>query len=155
MKNLDDLNPTKLNISLNYSVFLNEILNMRINSFFYAKEALYNALKSLKNCSEEVLTSEDMKDTLMIIETLNNNVEDWYKEEVGDIFDLEEKEIEKQKLERNKKKGKKRKESENINNEEINKIENSKSIKDENINSSMNNKKSKNHSQIFQKSQKS
>ena len=155
VKNLDDLNPTKLNISLNYSVFLNEILNMRINSFFYAKEALYNALKSLKNCSEEVLTSEDMKDTLMIIETLNNNVEDWYKEEVGDIFDLEEKEIEKQKLERNKKKGKKRKESENINNEEINKIENSKSINDENINSSMNNKKSKNHSQIFQKSQKS
>ena len=128
---------------------------MRINSFFYAKEALYNALKSLKNCSEEVLTSEDMKDTLMIIETLNNNVEDWYKEEVGDIFDLEEKEIEKQKLERNKKKGKKRKESENINNEEINKIENSKIIKDENINSSMNNNKSKNHSQIFQKSQKS
>ena len=155
VKNLDDLNATKLNISLNYSVFLNEILNMRINSFFYAKEALYNALKSLKNCSEEVLTSEDMKDTLMIIETLNNNVEDWYKEEVGDIFDLEEKDIEKQKLERNKKKGKKRKESENINNEEINKIENSKIIKDENINSSMNNNKSKNHSQIFQKSQKS
>ena len=89
VKDFDDLNPTKLNISLNYSVFLNEILNLRINSFFYAKEALYNALKSLKNCSEEILTSEDMKDTLMIIETLNKNVEDWYKEEVGDIFDTE------------------------------------------------------------------
>ena len=39
VKDFDDLNPTKLNISLNYSVFLNEVLNKRINSFFYAKEA--------------------------------------------------------------------------------------------------------------------
>ena len=36
VKDFDDLNPTKLNISLNYSVFLNEVLNKRINSFFYA-----------------------------------------------------------------------------------------------------------------------
>jgi len=64
-KVLDDLNPVKLNLSLNYSVFLNEVLNKRINSFFYAKEALYNALKALKNCSEEELTSENMKDTLL------------------------------------------------------------------------------------------
>ena len=86
-KDLDDLNPVKLNISLNYSVFLDEILNLRMNSYFYAKEALFNALKALKNCKEEELTSEGMRDTLMIIESLNTNVEDWYKEEVGDIFD--------------------------------------------------------------------
>ncbi len=118
VKDFDDLNATKLNISLNYSVFLNEILNMRINSFFYAKEALYNALKSLKNCNEDVLTSEEMKDTLMIIETLNNNVEDWYKEEVGDIFDNEKKnkkEKEKEKLESNKKKKKEKKDKDEKN----------------------------------------
>jgi hypothetical protein len=86
-KDFDDLNPIKLNLSLNYSVFLNEILNKRINSYFCAKEALFNALKALKNCKEEELTSEGMRDTLMIIESLNTNVEDWYKEEVGDIFD--------------------------------------------------------------------
>ena len=87
VKDYDDLNPIKLNISLNYSVFLDEILNLRMNSYFYAKEALFNALKALKNCKEEELTSEGMRDTLMIIESLNTNVEDWYKEEVGDIFD--------------------------------------------------------------------
>ncbi len=108
VKDFDDLNPTKLNISLNYSVFLNEVLNKRINSFFYAKEALYNALKSLKNCSEEVLTSEDMKDTLMIIEILNRNVEDWYKEEVGDIFEDERKNKQKEEEEKEKEKKKKK-----------------------------------------------
>ena len=86
-ENFDDLNSTKLNIALNYSVFLYEILNKRINSFFYAKEALYKALRALKNCDEEELTNEEMRDTLMIIEVLNRNVEDWYKEEVGDIFE--------------------------------------------------------------------
>ena len=88
-KDFDDLNPIKLNLSLNYSVFLNEILNKRINSYFCAKEALFNALKALKNCKEEELTSEGMRDTLMIIESLNTNVEDWYKEEIGDIFEQE------------------------------------------------------------------
>ena len=86
MKEKDNLNATKLNIYLNYSIFLNEILNKRINSFFIAKEALFNALKALKNLSENELVSEKMKDTLLIIETLNKNVNDWYKEEVGDIF---------------------------------------------------------------------
>jgi hypothetical protein len=86
MKEKDNLNATKLNIYLNYSIFLNEILNKRINSFFIAKEALFNALKALKNLSENELVSEKMKDTLLIIQTLNKNVNDWYKEEVGDIF---------------------------------------------------------------------
>jgi 14-3-3 protein epsilon len=84
-EHFEDLDATKLNIALNYSVFLYEILNKRINSFFYAKEALYKALRALKDCNEEELTNEDMRDTLMIIEVLNKNVEDWYKEEVGDI----------------------------------------------------------------------
>ena len=159
VKNLDDLNPTKLNISLNYSVFLNEILNMRINSFFYAKEALYNALKSLKNCSEEILTSEEMKDTLMIIETLNNNVEDWYKEEVGDIFDTEEKlkkeNEKKEKLEKKKKKEIKTKKTEKIESEETKEKDINTNKKDNNLSSSINNKKSLILSQVFQNSQKS
>ena len=178
VKDLDDLNATKLNISLNYSVFLNEILNMRINSFFYAKEALYNALKSLKNCNEEVLTSEEMKDTLMIIETLNNNVEDWYKEEVGDIFNTENKnkqEKAKEKLESHKKKKKEKKDkdennlnlkeeenddykdiNEEIMNEQINQIENIENEKQNNTLSGINkshgsNIKSQIRSQIFSK----
>ena len=177
VKDLDDLNATKLNISLNYSVFLNEILNMRINSFFYAKEALYNALKSLKNCTEEVLTSEEMKDTLMIIETLNNNVEDWYKEEVGDIFNTENKnkqEKAKEKLESHKKKKKEKKDkdennlnlkeeenddkdiNEDIINEQINQIEKFENEKQNNTLSGINkshgsNIKSQIRSQIFSK----
>ena len=119
VKDFDDLNPTKLNISLNYSVFLNEVLNKRINSFFYAKEALYNALKSLKNCSEEVLTSEDMKDTLMIIEILNRNVEDWYKEEVGDIFEDERKNKQKEDEEKEKEKKKKKHKKKEVKEEEV------------------------------------
>lgn len=82
-KELPDLNAIKLNIALNYSVFLFEILNKRINSFFYAKEALYKALKALKMCNEQELTNDSMRDTLMIIEVLNVNVEEWYKEEIG------------------------------------------------------------------------
>lgn len=82
-KELPDLNATKLNIALNYSVFLFEILNKRINSFFYAKEALYKALKALKMCNEQELTDDSMRDTLMIIEILNLNIEEWYKEEIG------------------------------------------------------------------------
>jgi 14-3-3 protein epsilon len=106
VKDYDDLNPVKLNIALNYSIFLDEILNLRMNSYFYAKEALFNALKALKNCKEEELTSEGMRDTLMIIESLNTNVEDWYKEEVGDIFEQEKskKNEEKKKSEEKKKK---------------------------------------------------
>ena len=123
-KDFDDLNPIKLNLSLNYSVFLNEILNKRINSYFCAKEALFNALKALKNCKEEELTSEGMRDTLMIIESLNTNVEDWYKEEVGDIFEQEKNKKNEEKNKNNDKEKFKKLElnDEDIQKEEINKI---------------------------------
>ena len=81
-KDLDNLNSIKLGIALNYSVFLNEIMNRRINSYFAAKEAIFNALSDLKNCSEEELAAEEMRDTLMCIEILNRNVENWYSEEI-------------------------------------------------------------------------
>jgi 14-3-3 protein epsilon len=124
VKDYDDLNPIKLNISLNYSVFLDEILNLRMNSYFYAKEALFNALKALKNCKEEELTSEGMRDTLMIIESLNTNVEDWYKEEVGDIFEQEKNKKNEEKNKNNDKEKFKKLEliDDDINKEEINKI---------------------------------
>ena len=123
-KDFDDLNPIKLNLSLNYSVFLNEILNKRINSYFCAKEALFNALKALKNCKEEELTSEGMRDTLMIIESLNTNVEDWYKEEVGDIFEQEKNKKNEEKNKNNDKEKFKKLElnDEDIQKEEINNI---------------------------------
>ena len=81
-KNLDNLNAIKLDIALNYSVFLNEILNKRINSYFAAKEAVFNALSDLKNCTEAELASEEMRDSLICIEILNRNVEEWYNEEM-------------------------------------------------------------------------
>ena len=81
-KDLDHLNPTKLDVALNYSVFLNEIMNKRINSYFAAKEAVFNALSDLKNCTEEELAAEEMRDSLVCIEILNRNVENWYNEEM-------------------------------------------------------------------------
>ena len=99
-KNLDHLNATKLDIALNYSVFLNEIMNKRINSYFIAKEAVFNALSDLKNCTEEELAAEEMRDSLMCIEILNRNVEEWYKEEM----EANNEETEKRKME-NKEKG--------------------------------------------------
>ena len=88
-KSFDNLNPVKLNVALNYSVFLYEILNKRINAFFYAKEALFKALKTLKNLDNEKLTDRNMKDSLMCIENLNRNVDEWYKEEVGEYFKMD------------------------------------------------------------------
>ena len=81
-KDLDHLNSIKLGVALNYSVFLNEVMNKRINSYFAAKEAIFNALSDLKNCTEEELAAEEMRDTLMCIEILNRNVETWYSEEM-------------------------------------------------------------------------
>ena len=81
-KNLDNLNAIKLDIALNYSVFLNEIMNKRINSYFAAKEAVFNALSDLKNCTEAELAAEEMRDSLICIEILNRNVEKWYNEEM-------------------------------------------------------------------------
>ena len=81
-KNLPNLNAIKLDIALNYSVFLNEIMNKRINSYFAAKEAVFNALSDLKNCTEKELTAEEMRDSLICIEILNRNVEEWYNEEM-------------------------------------------------------------------------
>jgi 14-3-3 protein epsilon len=81
-KDLDNLNAIKLDIALNYSVFLNEIMNKRINSYFAAKEAVFNALSDLKNCDETQLGDEQMRDSLICIEILNRNVEEWYNEEM-------------------------------------------------------------------------
>ena len=69
-RNLDNLNAIKLDIALNYSVFLNEIMNKRINSYFAAKEAVFNALSDLKNCTEAELAAEEMRDSLICIEIL-------------------------------------------------------------------------------------
>lgn len=79
----NDLNQTKLNIALNFSVFLFETLNKRLNAFFFAKEALFKALTGLKSCSETELTEDSMRNTLMIIEILSVNIEEWYKEEIA------------------------------------------------------------------------
>lgn len=79
---LDHLNPIKLGIALNYSVFLYEILNRRINAIFYSKEALSKALIQLKEFSDEELAEETMKESLTIIEIMNQNVHEWYNEEM-------------------------------------------------------------------------
>ena len=121
-RNLDNLNAIKLDIALNYSVFLNEIMNKRINSYFAAKEAVFNALSDLKNCTEAELAAEEMRDSLICIEILNRNVEEWYNEEME--ADNEEAERKKKELidkENENKFGTKREEDEdNIKNEENN-----------------------------------
>ena len=121
-RNLDNLNAIKLDIALNYSVFLNEIMNKRINSYFAAKEAVFNALSDLKNCTEAELAPEEMRDSLICIEILNRNVEEWYNEEME--ADNEEAERKKKELidkENENKLGTKREEDEdNIKNEENN-----------------------------------
>ena len=112
-KDLDHLNSTKLDVALNYSVFLNEIMSKRINSYFAAKEAVFNALSDLKNCTEEELAAEEMRDSLVCIEILNRNVENWYNEEME--ADNEEAERKKKELmEKNE-----QKEKGNLGNEEI------------------------------------
>ena len=124
-RNLDNLNAIKLDIALNYSVFLNEIMNKRINSYFAAKEAVFNALSDLKNCTEAELAAEEMRDSLICIEILNRNVEEWYNEEME--ADNEEAERKKKELiDKEKEKLGKNEEDEegninnNINNEENN-----------------------------------
>ena len=57
-------------------------MNKRINSYFAAKEAVFNALSDLKNCTEAELAAEEMRDSLICIEILNRNVEEWYNEEM-------------------------------------------------------------------------
>ena len=41
---------------------------------FAAKEAVFNALSDLKNCTEKELTAEEMRDSLICIEILNRKV---------------------------------------------------------------------------------
>ena len=126
-KDLDHLNPTKLDVALNYSVFLNEIMNKRINSYFAAKEAVFNALSDLKNCTEEELAAEEMRDSLVCIEILNRNVENWYNEEMeADNEEAERKK--KEMLEKNEQKEKgnlDKKDSNKENKDEKDKEENS------------------------------
>ena len=142
-RNLDNLNAIKLDIALNYSVFLNEIMNKRINSYFAAKEAVFNALSDLKNCTEAELAAEEMRDSLICIEILNRNVEEWYNEEMeadNEEAERKKKELIEKENEKNKYEGDKTKrgeEEENIiKNEEdnlndiLNDIENREKEKD-------------------------
>ena len=88
-------------------------MSKRINSYFAAKEAVFNALSDLKNCTEEELAAEEMRDSLVCIEILNRNVENWYNEEME--ADNEEAERKKKELmEKNE-----QKEKGNLGNEEI------------------------------------
>lgn len=86
---LDNLDSIKLSVALNYSVFLYEILNKRINAIFYAKESLSKALLQLKEFSEEELTDDTLKESLVIIEILNQNVHAWYNEELEKVHPQE------------------------------------------------------------------
>jgi 14-3-3 protein epsilon len=82
---LDSLDVIKLSIALNYSVFLYEILNKRINAIFYAKEALARALIQLKGFTAEEISDEKFRESLNIIEIMNSNVHAWYKEELESV----------------------------------------------------------------------
>jgi 14-3-3 protein epsilon len=82
---LDSLDVIKLSIALNYSVFLYEILNKRLNAIFYAKEALTRALIQLKGFTAEEISDEKFRESLNIVEIMNQNVHSWYKEELESV----------------------------------------------------------------------
>jgi 14-3-3 protein epsilon len=82
---LDSLDVIKLSIALNYSVFLYEILNKRLNAIFYAKEALTRALIELKGFTAEEISDEKFRESLNIVEIMNQNVHAWYKEELESV----------------------------------------------------------------------
>jgi 14-3-3 protein epsilon len=82
---LDSLDVIKLSIALNYSVFLYEILSKRLNAIFYAKEALARALIQLKGFTAEEISDEKFRESLNIVEIMNQNVHAWYKEELESV----------------------------------------------------------------------
>ena len=139
-RNLDNLNAIKLDIALNYSVFLNEIMNKRINSYFAAKEAVFNALSDLKNCTEAELAAEEMRDSLICIEILNRNVEEWYNEEMeadNEEAERKKKELIEKENEKNKFDGGWTKRNEEDEENNINNINNN--VEEDNLNGVLNN----------------
>ena len=73
------LNPVRLELYLNYSVFLYEFLNDRIKAIDIAKKAISEADKELPNIDEN-----ENKDTVSLYNLLKENVECWESEEYED-----------------------------------------------------------------------
>ena len=73
------LNPVRLELYLNYSVFLYEFLNDRIKAIDIAKKASSEADMELPNIDEN-----ENKDTVYLYNLLKENVECWESEEYED-----------------------------------------------------------------------
>ena len=75
------LNPVRLELYLNYSVFLYEFLNDRIKAIDIAKKVISEADRELPNIDED---ADENKDTVSLYNFLKENVECWESEEYED-----------------------------------------------------------------------
>lgn len=78
--NLPHLNKIRLGTCLNYSVFYFEIMSDPIIALKIATKVLDDALKELKNVSDENLDDEVIKDSLKVIDIIKMNVNEWFQE---------------------------------------------------------------------------
>ncbi len=79
-KDLDTVNPVRLGLALNYSVFYYEILNSPDRACQLAKEAFDDAITELDN-----MTDHSYKDSVLIMQLLRDNVSLWSAETQQDI----------------------------------------------------------------------
>jgi len=75
------LNPVRLELYLNYSIFLYEVLNDRIKAIDIAKKVISEADRELPNIDED---ADENKDTVSLYYLLKENVECWESEEYED-----------------------------------------------------------------------
>ena len=77
-KNLKVLNPIKLGLSLNFSVFYYEVMNDHKKAIEIAKSAVDEAEKELPNIDED---ADENRDTVSIFNLLKENLDMWTSEE--------------------------------------------------------------------------
>ena len=77
-KSLKVLNPIKLGLSLNFSVFYYEVMNDHKKAIEIAKNAVDEAEKELPNIDED---ADENRDTVSIFNLLKENLDMWTSEE--------------------------------------------------------------------------
>ncbi|KAJ5073281.1 14-3-3-like protein d isoform x1 [Anaeramoeba ignava] len=74
-KNLSSTNPIRLGLSLNYSVFLYEILANHQEAFQFAKQAFDEARPHIDSLSDK-----SYNDTILVMQLLRDNLNSWAKD---------------------------------------------------------------------------
>jgi 14-3-3 protein epsilon len=79
-ENLEVVNPIRLGLALNFSVFYYEVIGDREKACNIAKETLNNANSTLSKCDED---DEEFKDSISIANLLQENLSMWTSENEG------------------------------------------------------------------------